>query len=446
MRFFDILIKNGTILTMDSINSRIEDGLIGIKGDSISYIGTGPHNIFGARTVIDAKGGIILPGLINGHTHAAMTLFRGLADDLPLMEWLNNYIFPLEKKINADFVYTGTLLACAEMIMSGTTTFCDMYIFAGDAALAAKAAGMRCIVGEVLYDFDSPNYGTWINGLRYTESLIEKWQNDPLITIAVEPHAIFTCSPDLISASNKLAIKYNVPLIIHLAETENELLQAKEIYGKRPVEHLYSLDILSPRLIASHCVHINDEDISLLSQNMVKVIHNPESNMKLASGIAPVPDMLSSGITIGLGTDGCASNNDLDLFSEMDTTAKLHKINNMDTTVMDALTVLRMATIEGAKALGIANITGSLEKGKRADIIIIDSNKPHLVPLYNPYSHLVYSAKGSDVSHTIINGRLVMAERRLLTMDMDDIIKKAVTKSKEIIGLLRSSQHIYVGQ
>jgi 5-methylthioadenosine/S-adenosylhomocysteine deaminase len=313
-----------------------------------------------------------------------------------------------------------------------------MYIFAGDAALAAKAAGMRCIVGEVLYDFDSPNYGTAANGLRYTESLIEKWQDDPLITIAVEPHAIFTCGPGLISASSKLALKYNVPLIIHLAETKNELFQAKQTYGKRPVEHLCSLDILGPHLIAAHCVHINDEDISLLSQNMVKVIHNPESNMKLASGIAPIPNMLSNGITIGLGTDGCASNNDLDLFGEMDTTAKLHKINNMDTTVMDALTVLRMATIEGAKALGIGDITGSLEKGKRADIIIIDSNKPHLVPLYDPYSHLVYSAKGSDVSHTIINGRIIMAERRLLTMDMDDIIKKAVAKSREIIGLLRS--------
>jgi 5-methylthioadenosine/S-adenosylhomocysteine deaminase len=438
MRSFDILIKNGTILTMDPGNSRFEDGLIGIKGDSISYIGTGSQNMFEARTIIDARGGIILPGLINGHTHAAMSLYRGLADDLPLMEWLDNYIFPLEKKINADFVYTGTLLACAEMIMSGTTTFCDMYIFAGDAAVAAKAAGMRCIAGEVLYDFDSPNYGTAKNGLRYSESLIEKWQNDPLITVAVEPHAIFTCSPRLISASNRLALKYDVPLVIHLAETENELLQVKKIYGKRPVEHLHSLDILGPHLIAAHCVHINDEDISLLSQNMVKVIHNPESNMKLASGIAPVPDMLSSGITIGLGTDGCASNNDLDLFSEMDTTAKLHKINNMDTTVMNALTVLRMATIEGAKALGIGDITGSLEKGKRADIIIVDTNKPHLVPLYNPYSHLVYSAKGSDVSHTIINGRLVMEERRLLTIDINDIIKKAVVKSKEIIGLLRS--------
>ena len=438
MPLLDILIKNGTILSMDSKNSIIEDGLIGIKGDAISYIGKGLKKRFDAKTLIDAKGGIILPGLINGHTHAAMSLYRGIADDLPLMEWLNNYIFPLESKINADFVYTGTLLSCAEMIMSGTTTFCDMYIFEGEAARAAKAAGMRCVVGEVLYDFDSPNYGSIANGLRYTESLIEKWQNDPLISVAVEPHALFTCSPELLSASNELALKYNVPLIIHLAETENELLQVKEKYGKRPVEHLLSLDILGPHLIAAHCVHLNEEDIALLSENRVKVIHNPESNMKLASGIAPVPEMLSSGITMGLGTDGCASNNDLDLFSEMDTTAKLHKIDTMDPTVMDALTVLRMSTIEGAKALGLGNITGSLEKGKKADIIIIDTNKPHLVPLYNPYSHIVYSAKGSDVSHTIINGRLVMAEKRLLIMDIDDVIKKAVIKSREIMKLLNS--------
>ncbi len=207
MPIFDILIKNGTILSMDSKNSIIENGLVGIKGDTISYIGKGVKKRFEAKTVIDAKGGIILPGLINGHTHAAMTLYRGLADDLPLMDWLNNYIFPLESKLNADLVYTGTILACAEMIMSGTTTFCDMYIFEGEASRAAKAAGMRCIVGEVLYDFDSPNYGPVANGLRYTESLIEKWHNDPLISVAVEPHALFTCSPGLISAANELGIK-----------------------------------------------------------------------------------------------------------------------------------------------------------------------------------------------------------------------------------------------
>ena len=439
MRHFDILIKNGTILTMDTQNSILENGFLGIRGDSITDIGQEAKEKFEAKTTIDAKGGLILPGLINGHTHAAMTLFRGLADDLPLMEWLNSYIFPIESRMEADFVYTGTLLACAEMIMSGTTTFCDMYLFEEEAARAGRAAGMRSIVGEVLYDFDSPNYGSVENGLRYTETLIKKWQNDPLISIAVEPHALFTCGPDLLSATNELALKYGVPLIIHLAETQNELDEVQKRYGKRPVEHLRSLDILGPHLIADHCVYLNDNEIRILAENKVTAIHNPESNMKLASGIAPVPDMLSGGITVGLGTDGCASNNNMDLFTEMDMAAKLHKIDKMDTTIMDALTVLRMATIEGAKALGIGIITGSLEKGKKADLIIVDTKKPHLTPMYNPYSHLVYAASGADVSHSIINGRLVMKERKILIMDVSEVMERARKKSKEILRWLRSS-------
>lgn len=439
MQYFDILIENGTILTMDHDNSVIDNGILGIKGDSISYIGINRGKKLGAKNIIDAKKGLILPGLINGHTHAAMTLFRGLADDLPLMEWLNSYIFPVESRMDADFVYTGTLLACAEMIMSGTTTFCDMYLFEEQAARAAKAAGMRCLVGEVLYDFDSPNYGPIENGLRYTESLIQKWQDDPLVSIAVEPHALFTCSPGLLSAANDLASEYQVPLIIHLSETEKEVDEVCKRYGRRPVEHLHSLEILGPHLIADHCIHLNREEIGLLAEKDVKAIHNPESNMKLASGIAPVPDMLAKGITVGLGTDGCASNNNLDLFSEMDIAAKLHKINRMDTTVMDALTVLRMATIEGAKALGMEGITGSLEKGKRADLIILDTNKPHLTPMYNPYSHLVYAARGADVTHTIINGRPVMEERRLLVMDIDEVMSRARNRSYEILEWLRSA-------
>ncbi len=436
MPSFDLLIRNGTILTMNPQNSIFEKGLLGITADTIAYIGKGDKKGFHAKKVINANGGIILPGLINGHTHAAMTLYRGIADDLPLMEWLNNYIFPLESKTNADFVYAGSLLACAEMIMSGTTTFSDMYIFEAETARAAKVAGMRCVVGEVLYDFDSPNYGPVANGIRYTENLIERWQNDPLVSVAVEPHALFTCSPDLLQVANNLALEYQVPLITHLAETESESIQIQEKYGKSPVQHLLSLDILGSHLIAAHCVQLDGDDIRILAEKGVKIIHNPESNMKLASGIAPVPEMLSRGITVGLGTDGPASNNDLDLFGEMSTAAKLHKLNTGDTTVMDAVTVLRMATIEGAKALGIDDITGSLEKGKKGDIIIVDINKPHLVPIYNPYSHLVYSARGSDVSHTIINGRLVMAERRILTMEVDELIRNAFTKSRDISRMI----------
>ncbi len=432
MKSFDILITNGTILTMDAQNRVIENGILGIQGDTISHIGTGGDKGFHANKSIDAKGGLILPGLINGHTHAAMSLFRGLADDLPLMEWLNNYIFPAESRLDASAVYIGTLLACAEMILSGTTTFCDMYLFEKEVARASKKAGMRSLVGEVLYDFDSPNYGPVENGLKYAENLIQAWKDDPLVSVAVEPHALFTCSPALLTASYELAAQYDVPLIIHVAETQSEVDQVREKYGKHPVEHLQSLGILGPRLIADHCVHLREEEIRLLGENQVKVIHNPESNMKLASGIAPVPELLANGVTVGLGTDGCASNNNLDLFAEMDTAAKLHKIKTMDTTVMDALTVLRMATIEGAKALGMKDRVGSLERGKKADIIILDTKKPHLTPLYHPVSHLVYAAKGSDVSHSIINGQLVMEDRKLLTIDLPELIRKIREKSKDV--------------
>jgi len=438
MEHLDLLIKNGTILTMDTQNAIIKDGFLGIKGDTISTIGTGNRKKFQAKRIIDAKGGLILPGLINGHTHAAMTLFRGLADDLPLMDWLNNYIFPAESRMDADFVYAGTLLACAEMIMSGTTTFCDMYLFEDQVARAAKEAGMRSLVGEVLYDFDSPNYGKMENGLKYTEDLINKWQDDPLVSIAVEPHSLFTCSPELLSRTNELALKYNVPLIIHVAETRIEIDEVNKRYGKGPVEHLKSLGLLGPQLIADHCVHLGEEDIRMFAENEVKAIHNPESNMKLASGIAPVPEMLKSNVTVGLGTDGCASNNNLDLFTEMDMAAKLHKINTMDTTVMDAVTVMRMATIEGAKALGMGEITGSLEKGKKADVIILDTKKPHLTPMYNPFSHLVYSARGNDVTHCIINGQLLMEDRKLLAIDLYGIMEKARQKSKDVRRWLQS--------
>jgi len=300
-----------------------------------------------------------------------------------------------------------------------------MYLFEEEVAKAARKAGVRSLVGEVLYDFPSPNYGPVEKGLKYTESLIQKWRDDPLVSIAVEPHSLFTCSPKLLTASNELALKYNVPLIIHVAETLTEVDEIKEKYGKTPVKHLDSLGLLGPHLIADHCVHLENPDIKTMAEHGVKVVHNPESNMKLASGIAPVPQMLSQGLTVGLGTDGCASNNNLDLFSEMDTAAKLHKVNMLDPTVMDSITVLRMATIQGARALGLQDITGSLEVGKKADVIVIDTHKPHLTPMYNATSHLVYAARGNDVRHSIINGQPVMEDRKLLTLDLDEIIARA---------------------
>jgi len=429
MKPYDILIENGMILTMDPRLTIIENGSIAIKGDTIARVGPGDSSSLIALKTIDANGGIILPGLVNGHTHAAMTLFRGLADDLPLMEWLSDYIFPAESRMDADFVYIGSLLACAEMILSGTTTFCDMYLFEDEVARAAGQSGMRSLVGEVLYDFPSPNYGSIEKGFEYTELLIQKWRNDPLVSIAVEAHSLYTCSPDLLKTGNAMAQKHGVPLVIHVAETLAELDEIQQKYGKKPFEHLESLGILGPHIIADHCVHVDDSEIERMIRHCVHVITNPESNMKLASGIAPVTRLIAGGLTVGLGTDGCASNNDLDMFLEMDAASKLQKITLMDPTALDAVTVLKMATCEGAKALGFGGITGSLEPGKKADIIIVDTRKPHLTPLYNPYSHLVYSVGGADVSHSIINGRLVMEDRRLLTVNLEDILFRANEKA-----------------
>jgi 5-methylthioadenosine/S-adenosylhomocysteine deaminase len=428
----DILIHNGIILTMDNQNTIIPNGMVAISRNTISYVGSNEKGSIKAKKELDIQGGLILPGLINSHTHAPMTLFRGLADDLPLVDWLNNYIFPVERKMDEDFVRVGSLLACAEMILSGTTTFCDMYLFEEEVARAAKEAGMRSMVGEVLYDFPSPNYGELENGFRYTNELIERWSGDPLVNIAIEPHSLFTCGEELLCKANDLALKKEVPLILHLAETKEEVTEVEKKFKTRPVQHLNDLGLLGPHLILDHCVYINKSEIELLAENNVCIVHNPESNMKLASGIAPVPDMIAKGIPVGLGTDGCASNNNLDLFGEMDMAAKLHKVNNLDPTVMNAQTLIKMATKDGAKVLGLEKITGSLEVGKRADLIVIDTNKPHLVPMYNAYSHLVYAASGHDVKHSIIDGKIVMEDRRLLTLDVEDIIKRSKEKSYKI--------------
>jgi 5-methylthioadenosine/S-adenosylhomocysteine deaminase len=435
MNSCDILVLNGTLLTMDSRGTQFKNGAVAIEGEKIVALGSADDfSSWNVSRIIDAHGGIIMPGLVNAHTHAAMTCFRGLADDLPLMTWLNDYIFPAEAKLDYEKVYCGALLACAEMIISGTTCFCDMYLFEDAVASAAKHAGIRAVVGEVLYDFPSPNYGPIENGFAYTEMLIEKWKNDPLITIAVEPHSPYLCSPDLLKRAFSLAEKNNIPLVIHVSETESEVQKSKKKHGLTPVGLLADLDVLSPNLLACHCVVLTDEDISLLQRFDVKVSHNPESNMKLASGIAPIPELLKEGICVGLGTDGCASNNNLDIFLEMDTAAKLHKVNSFDPTVMDANTVLKMSTIDGARSLGLDDITGSLEPGKRADVIIIDTHKPHLTPMYNPISHLVYAVKGSDVATSIINGKVVMEDGELLTLKLEDIIRNIKIIADEIRG------------
>ena len=429
----DLIILNGTVITMDHNGTLIKNGAVAVKGEKIIATGeTGGFVSWKASKTIDAGGGIIMPGLINAHTHASMTIFRGLADDLPLMTWLNDHIFPAESKLNPEKVYAGALLACAEMIMSGTTCFCDMYLFEDHVAQAAKEAGMRAVVGEVLFDFPSPNYGSLENGFAYTEMLVEKYRNDPLINIAVEPHSPYLCAPALLQKASLLAQKKDLLLVIHVSETKSEVSQIKERYGLTPVGFLASLGILSPNLLACHCVHLTEDDITLLKKHDVKVAHNPESNMKLASGIAPVSELLKKGVCVGIGTDGCASNNNLDLFHEMSMAAKLGKVHTLDPAVMNAKSVLRMATIDGARALGISDITGSIEPGKKADIIILDTNRPHLTPMYNAASHIVYAARASDVTTSVINGRLIMEDRKILSFDTAEASQKVRKIAEEI--------------
>jgi 5-methylthioadenosine/S-adenosylhomocysteine deaminase len=433
MNTTDILVTNGTVLTFDAQGTEITSGTVAINEEKITAVGSADeYSDWKASHIIDARGGIIMPGLVNTHTHASMTWFRGLADDLQLMTWLNDHIFPAEAKLDTSKVYLGAMLACAEMIMSGTTCFCDMYLFEDAVARAAKDAGMRAVVGEVLYDFNSPNYGPIEKGFEYTETLIDRWKHDPLISIAVEPHSTYLCGPKLLRKAFSITQAHGLPLVIHLAESKSEIEEVKKRYHRTPVEHLAEIGVLAPTVLACHCVELTDEDITLLRRFDVKVSHNPESNMKLASGVAPIPQLLKNGICVGLGTDGCASNNNLDLFLEMDTAAKLHKVKTLDPTVIDARTVLNMATIQGARALGLGDQIGSLEPGKKADIIIVDTHKPHLTPIYNPVSHLVYSAQGSDVSTSIINGKVVMNNRKLLSIDLNKIMNEVNDIAKEI--------------
>ncbi|SMC18759.1 5-methylthioadenosine/S-adenosylhomocysteine deaminase [Desulfacinum hydrothermale DSM 13146] len=430
----DLLIVNGKVLTLDSQDRRIRQGAVAVSDGVILDVGdtadllarTRPHK------VLDAEGCVVLPGLVNAHTHAAMTLFRGLADDLPLMDWLQHHIFPAEKKLTEDWVYWGTLLACAEMILSGTTCFCDMYLFEHKVAQAADEAGMRALVGEVLYDFPSPHYGPLENGLRFTQDLIAEWKDHPLVRIAVEPHAPYTCSPDLIRACFHMAESHGVPMVIHLSENQAEVEEILRRYGKRPVAHLAELGVLSDRVIADHCVAVDEDDMDLLARHGVHVVHNPESNLKLTSGIAPVPALLERGVNVALGTDGCASNNNLDLLAEMDVCAKIHKAAAQDPTVLDARTVLNMATACGARALGFGDGLGRIQAGAPADLIVVDFRKPHLTPVYDPVSHLVYAAQASDVRHSVIAGRVVMEDRQLLTLDVERICAHVRTIAEKV--------------
>ena len=430
----DLLVTGSYLYQQDKDKTIVKDGAVAILQDTI--VETGISSILAAKYPgaerLATEHGLIMPGLINTHTHAAMACFRGLADDLPLMQWLQEYIFPVEAKLTGDIVYQATLLSLAEMIKSGTTSFCDMYLFARDVARATQESGMRAWIGEVLYDFPSPDYGEPASGFEYVKELIAMYANHPLIKITVDPHAVYTCSPELLINLKKMADEHDALYIIHLSENGEEVKGSQELYGASPVMHLENLGILDSRVVAAHCVILTDKEIALLAQRRVKVVHCPESNMKLASGIAPVPRMLAAGLTVGLGTDGSASNNNVDMFGEMNSAAKLHKVNSLDPTTMPAETMLEMATIQGARVLGAESEIGSLEPGKKADLIVLDMNQPHLTPLFNIPSHMVYAARGSDVVHSIINGTIVMRNRQLTTLDERAILDNTATMAEQI--------------
>jgi len=436
-----VVITDGTIVTMNDRDEVFNPGVVVIEGAKIVEVGAlsngGTESLaekYPDAQFVDASGCVVIPGLVNAHTHAAMTIFRGLADDLPLREWLEQHIFPAEKKLTEEWVFWGTVLACAEMIASGTTTFCDMYLFEHKVAEAVDKTGMRAVVGEVLYDFPSPHYGELENGFAFTKRFIEDWMGHERIKISVDPHAVYTCSPELLLRSFAISEHYDVPFVIHLAETEDEVQETMRRYGRTPVAHLAHLGVLSGRVIADHCVWLSEEDRAIIAEKKVKVVHNPESNLKLASGIAPVADLLRRGVTVSLGTDGCASNNDLDMLSEMDTCAKIHKGVLRDPTVLPAKEVLRMATVYGAITLGLDDKIGKLEPGMLADIVILDFNKPHLTPCYDPISHIVYSARGSDVRDVMVHGQWLMRNREFTTIDMGEVKARV----KEIARRVRS--------
>lgn len=437
----DLIIAGGTIVTMDAGRRVIEDGAIAVRGDKIVSVGTRADitKTFRAKRTINAKGQVIIPGLINTHTHVPMGLFRGIADDLDLQEWLTKYIFPAEgKNVDEALVRVGTRLGLAEMIRGGTTTYCDMYYFEDAIADETSTAGVRGVLGETLIDFPAPDNKTWDAAVAYTQKFVKKWQNDTLIVPAIAPHAPYTVSEEHLKQTRAMSDKLNAPLVMHLAEAQSETDYVMKNKGMRPIEYAEKIGFLSDKLIAAHVIQANDTEIGMLKKYGVGIAHNPQSNMKLAAGVAPVPYMLAIDAAVGLGTDGAASNNDLDLWEEMDTAAKLHKVNTGDPKVVSAQQAFEMGTIRGARALHLEKIIGSLEVGKRADIVIVDFNTLHQTPFYNVYSHLVYATKASDVQTVFINGKLVMYNKNLLTLKENVIKRDANVFRQKITNSLRT--------
>ena len=427
-RTVSLVVRNGIVITVDANRRVIPRGSVAVDGRDIVAVDTADAIAakFSGRDTIDAAGAVVMPGLINTHTHAPMVLFRGLADDLALMDWLQKYIFPAEAKtVSPDFVRAGTRLAALEMIESGTTAYADMYYFEDEIARATKAAGLRGVLGETIIQFPVPDAKTPSESLARVERFAGEFAGDELITAAVAPHSMYTLDGDTLKACRALADRLHIPVIIHLAETKDEIRTADEKYHATPIAYLDSLGFWGARTLAAHAVHVTPADIAILAARHVGVSHNPESNMKLASGIAPVEAMRKAGVIVGLGTDGAASNNDLDMFEAMRQAAFLHKLVAGDPRAIPAPVALEMATIEGARAMGMDREIGSLEAGKRADLLVVSMASARQTPMYDPVSHLVYVTRGDDVQTTIVNGKVLMRDRKVLTLDRRQVLADA---------------------
>jgi len=427
-----ILTDISYILTMDENFTEYKNADIVIKDEKIIDIGENKKNEYFGKTIV-CKDKIAIPGLINTHTHAAMTLLRGYGSDNPLKVWLEEYIWPAEGKfVSYEFVKDGSSIACYEMLRNGITTFVDMYFFEDAVAESIKTAKIRGVLCTGILDFPTPGAKSPDEGLKKTEDFIKQFEKDEYVYPCVGPHAPYTCSPNTLKKAMDLAEKYDVLFHIHVSETKHEVNEIKEKYGETPVKHLDKIGVLNDRVLTAHMVYPTEEEIEILAKRGVKVAHCPESNLKLASGIAPIPKMLEAGITIGIGTDGTASNDDLDLIGEIATCAKLHKGVNLDPTVVNARQALAMATIGGAKSIRLEDKLGSLETGKLADIILIDINDPHLQPIFDPYTHIVYSSTGKDVDTVIVNGNIVVSEKKVLTLCKDELVEKAKNWGEKI--------------
>jgi 5-methylthioadenosine/S-adenosylhomocysteine deaminase len=431
----DLTVIHGTLVTMDGTRRVLQDGAVAIQGDTIIAVDSSAkiESTYEPAKVIDARGALVLPGLINAHTHMSMSLFRGLADDLSLDDWLHKYIFPAESRyVTRDFVTWSTQLSLLEMLRGGTTTVADMYYFEEEVAAATKAAGMRGVLGETLIGFPSPDSKTTAAALAYTESYLKHWKGDPLITPAVAPHAIYTCSEELLKDAAALARSNQAPLLIHVAEAPFEIEKSRQDHGLTTVQYLARIGLLGPNVLGAHCIWLDQADVQTLAHFGVGCSYNPSSNMKTAAGLMPAVELLSAGVAVGIGTDGAASNNNQDMFEEMNLAAKQQKFARMDSKALSAVQVVEMATIIGARALHLERQIGSLEAGKKADLIIVDTTAPHATPMYNVYSAIVYALKSSDVRTTVVGGKPVMEDRHMLTLDEPAILARAAKYAAEI--------------